>query len=249
MTGDLFPVSTVEESRRIVLRGTEIAYHLKRSARRQRIAFLVDERGLTVHVPWQTPFDRIEHAIASADRWILTKVREWAARPAAPARRWSTGEPIEYLGRALVLNIVEDPIAVTVELRDPNTLEVRAPGPITEDRTRDLIVRWYRRHALRHFAERLSHFSAHLGVDRPRLLLSDAGSRWGSCNSRGQVRLNWRLMQAREPLVDYVVAHEVAHLLHLNHSRRFWKAVEKIYPGYEAARTELAGTTRHLMSL
>lgn len=249
MTGDLFPVSNVDEPRRIVLRGTEIPYRLKRSARRHRIAFLVDDGGLTVHAPWQAPLDRIEHAIAGADRWILAKVREWAARPAAPVRRWTAGERIEYLGQPVVLDVIEDPIAVTVELREPRSLEIRAPAPLSEDRVRDLVVRWYRRHALRHFAERLTHFSANLGVDRPRLVLSDAGTRWGSCNSRGQIRLNWRLMQAPDRLVDYVVAHEVAHLLHLDHSPRFWKAVERIFPDYEAARTELASTTRHFMSL
>lgn len=249
MTGDLFPVASVEEPRRIVLRGTEVPYRLKRSPRRRSIAFLVDESGLTVHVPWQAPHQGIEQAIAGAERWILAKLKEWASRPAAPVRRWVTGASLEYLGRPLALTIVEDPIAVAVALQDPDVLDVRAPPPLSEARVRDLVVRWYRRHALRHFAERLAHFAERLGVDRPRLLLSDAGTRWGSCNSRGQIRLNWRLMQAREPLVDYVVAHEVAHLLHLNHSQRFWRAVERIYPEYETARAELAATTRHLMSL
>ncbi|MFN9391063.1 MAG: M48 family metallopeptidase [Betaproteobacteria bacterium] len=95
----------------------------------------------------------------------------------------------------------------------------------------------------------MEHFAERLGVARPRVLLSDARTRWGSCNAGGEVRLNWRLMQAPEALIDYVVAHEVAHLLHLNHSPRFWRAVERIYPAWETARAELAATSHHYMSL
>jgi predicted metal-dependent hydrolase len=110
-------------------------------------------------------------------------------------------------------------------------------------------VKWYRRHAERHFPERIDHFVPRLGVERPRIFLSDAVGRWGSCNSKREVRLNWRLMQAPPHVVDYVVAHELAHLVHLNHSARFWRTVERICPDYEAARAELAGSSRHFMSL
>jgi len=114
---------------------------------------------------------------------------------------------------------------------------------------REAVVQWYRRHAAPHFAERVQHFSARLEVTTPRVLLSSARTRWGSCNAAGEVRLNWRLMQAASPVIDYVVAHEVAHLKVLSHSTRFWRTVQRIYPDYEAAKAELAAMSQHFMAL
>jgi predicted metal-dependent hydrolase len=249
LTGDLFPVATVEEPRRIVLRGREVTYRLKRSQRRRRVAFLVDERGLSVHAPWRASDRLVEEAIVGATRWILAKLDEWARKPRAPERTWRDGAPLEYLGRPLALALAHDPHLTLTELTHDARLEVRLPRPDDADAVRAAVVRWYRRHAERHFPDRVAHFAERLGVERPRLFLSDAATRWGSCNARREVRLNWRLMQAPERLVDYVVAHELAHLLHLNHSARFWRVVERIYPDYPAARTELAAVSRHYMSL
>jgi predicted metal-dependent hydrolase len=69
--------------------------------------------------------------------------------------------------------------------------------------------------------------------------LSNARSEWGSCNANGEIRLNWRLVQLPPPLAEYVVAHEVAHIVELNHSRRFWDVVESLLPGHAALRREL----------
>jgi hypothetical protein len=114
---------------------------------------------------------------------------------------------------------------------------------------RDAVVKWYRRHALEHLSERVVHFSGRLGTPAPRVFLSDARTRWGSCNAEREIRLNWRLMQAAAHVIDYVVAHEVAHLKVLSHSSRFWRTVAQIYPGYEAAKAELNAMSHHFMAL
>ena len=110
-------------------------------------------------------------------------------------------------------------------------------------------MQWYRRHAAVHFAQRVQYFSTRLAVAAPRVRLSNARTRWGSCNAAGEVRLNWRLMQAAGPVIDYVAAHEVAHLKVPSHSTRFWRTVERLYPDYEAAKAELAAMSQHLMAL
>lgn len=249
LSADLFPVVTVDEPRRVMLRGREVLYRLKRSQRRRRVAFLVDEHGLSVHVPWRASDRLVEQAILGAERWILAKLEEWSRRPRAPERAWCDGAALDYLGRQLCLSVAHDPSVTLTELREDGRLTVQLPRPDDEGAVRAAVVRWYRRHAERHFPDRVEHYASRLGVERPRLFLSDAAARWGSCNARREVRLNWRLMQAPEHLVDYVVAHELAHLLHLDHSSRFWRAVERIYPEYVAARAELAAMSRHYMSL
>jgi predicted metal-dependent hydrolase len=88
-------------------------------------------------------------------------------------------------------------------------------------------------------APRVAHFAARLRRAPPTVTLSNARSEWGSCNHRGEIRLNWRLAQLPPDLADYVVAHEVAHLVELNHSARFWALVESLLPGHVARRRAL----------
>ena len=79
----------------------------------------------------------------------------------------------------------------------------------------------------------------HGPVAGSRVLISNALGRWGSCNSRREVRLSWRLLKARPEVIDYVVCHELAHLRHMDHSKSFWREVEHMCPGYLALRSEL----------
>jgi len=246
----LFPVASIEQRRRIALGGREVSFTLKRSQRRRRIAFLVDDHGLSVHAPWRTPDRAVEEAMHSAARWILAKLDEWSHRSPERARSWTNGDALDYLGDSLTLALTRDPIATLVEFKpEARVLDVRTARPEEPVAVRAAVVKWYRRHAERHFPDRVDHFADRLGVERPKILLSSALTRWGSCNVKREVRLNFRLMQAPAHLIDYVIAHELAHLVHLNHSRRFWGAVGRIFPDYEAARTELSAVSRHYMSL
>ena len=116
---------------------------------------------------------------------------------------------------------------------------VREPG---DDVVRRAVTLWYRRVARDHLAERVDTLARRAGIAPPRFLLSSAMARWGSCNTRREVRLAWRLVKAPEPLIDYVVCHELAHLRHMNHSRAFWAEVARQCPDYEACRAELFAT-------
>ena len=86
----------------------------------------------------------------------------------------------------------------------------------------------------------VEHNPARIAAGSPPVKLSNARSEWGSCNRKGEIRLSWRLIQLPPELAQYVVAHEVAHLVELNHSPRFWALVETLYPGHAAARRALS---------
>ena len=86
-------------------------------------------------------------------------------------------------------------------------------------------------------------YAAQLGLPPPPVALSNARTRWGTCSARGRIRISWRLAHLSPELADYVVAHEVAHLKEMNHSRRFWAVVETLYPRYRAARREIRLST------
>ncbi len=91
------------------------------------------------------------------------------------------------------------------------------------------------------FVGRLDHFAPQLGVQWKKLSLSNAATRWGSARADGAIRLNWRLVHFRLPVIDYVVVHELSHLRVMDHSPRFWDTVESVMPDYAALRGQLRG--------
>jgi predicted metal-dependent hydrolase len=99
------------------------------------------------------------------------------------------------------------------------------------------------------FIDRMTHFAAVMKLEVPRLALSSARTRWGSCNRDTGIRLNWRLIHCAPHLVDYVVVHELAHLRQMNHSPRFWREVEIVLPRYRDARRELRELSERLPQL
>jgi hypothetical protein len=232
-----------EERRAILPNGAELRYILKRSPRRRTIALRIDGNGLTVNAPARTPLYRLEALLADKAGWVRDKLAEMMERQ-APQRTWQDGETLPFLGGHLRLSTLAgkaraQPLVVGEQL----LTEMADVGDSAAIQAK--VLKWYRRQALDHFAERVALYARRLGVPLPKLFLSNAASRWGSCNSRGEVRLNWRLIKAAPHLIDYVVAHELAHLKHLDHSPAFWRTVALIYPDCLAARRELK-TCGHL---
>jgi len=237
----------VSEARTIRLGGRDVDFLLKRAVKRRRALITVDERGLTVSVPWHTSDRYVVRFLQDSASWVLNKLVSWESRRPT-ARTWRDGELVDYLGRQLRLVLLNDQHSL-VQLRDGDVLTVSLPEPHSSDTVRAALMKWYRRHALAYFCARAEHYSARLAVAAPRVFVSNAKTLWGSCNAKGEVRLSWRLMQAAPHIVDYVVAHELAHLRQMNHSARFWRIVEQLCPDYSSARAELDAMGHHFMAL
>ena len=152
----------------------------------------------------------------------------------APQVATEPAREVRYLGRVLALEI-RDSLFADVQ-RDGNTLRVHAP---LDADVGVLIRAWLLARAERLLAWRLARFARKLGRGPSRFALSNAQTQWGSCTRRGHIRLNWRLVQVPLTLIDYVAAHELAHLVHLDHSPRFWAQVAALCPDALARRAEL----------
>ena len=111
------------------------------------------------------------------------------------------------------------------------------------DQMREAVQAWQKRQAKQVFQDRLNHFAPLLGVQWHKLTLSNAATRWGSANTKGEIRLNWQLIQYQMPVIDYVVAHELSHLRVMNHSARFWDTVRSVVPDYVLLQQQLKGHT------
>ena len=224
--------------REVMLAGGPLEYVLVRRRGRRGVGLKVDETGLTVSAPISMPLARIEAVLQDSERWIRRKVEEWRGRQ-VPEVRWEEGTWLPYLGRGVSLRISPGARAHVALLGDDLRVAVREPHA---DSVRRAVTAWYKSMARTHLAGRVEVLAARARIAPPRFLLSSAVSRWGSCNSRREVRLAWRLVKAPQPLIDYVVCHELAHLRHMNHSAAFWAEVARQCPEYEAHRAELFAT-------
>ena len=217
----------------LALEGTLVSYTIKRSRRRRAISILVDEDGVRVGAPWHATHNAIERLLQKHAAWVLRKLDEWQVRRSA-ARRWADGELLMLFGEPLTLKLADDCDAVKLEA--PHLI-VRAHESARVARR---VQEWLHAQALQCFQQRVSHYRTLLGIEStPSVLLSSARTRWGSCHTSGRIHLNWRLVQMPMRLIDYVVAHEVAHLVEMNHSPRFWRAVGNLVPDYAVRRKEL----------
>jgi predicted metal-dependent hydrolase len=215
----------------LALEGKLVSYTIKRSARRRAISILVDEEGVRVGAPWDATQTAIERLLRKHAVWVLRKLEEWQARR-APAPRWIDGETLMLLGEPFTLKLVAESQQVRL---DGSCLLVGAGASVPRR-----VQEWLHAQALACFEERVEHYRRMIDVPRPPVVhLSSARTRWGSCHSSGRIHLNWRLIQMPARLLDYVVAHEVAHLVEMNHSQRFWRTVARLVPDYAARRKEL----------
>jgi len=247
------PPTTATQDRRQLLVGEYILeYVLKRSSRRS-IGFMVDDSGLYVTAPRRCTLADIDNAIRAKQHWILSKLAERRQRRAArlekPPIVWDDGARLPYLGGEVTLRLYQAPRNRTEF--DPAAMELSmglVPGA-SEALLKERVMNWYKAQAEGLFQQRLDLYAARLGVQYAGFALSSADTRWGSCTAQRTIRLNWKLMHFSLPLVDYVVAHELAHILEMNHSPRFWAHVGRIYPQYEEAKQLLRRRAAELQPL
>jgi predicted metal-dependent hydrolase len=228
-----FPQQQAVGRAHLALEGKLITYTIKRSVRRRAISILVDEDGLRVGAPWDASQSAIERLLRRHSQWVVRKLDEWHVRR-APPREWIDGESLMLLGQPFTLKI--DAAGTGVHL-DGSELVAGAAGDTPVSRR---VLEWLHAQALACFEERVEHYRRLIGVRHaPKVMLSSARTRWGSCHASGRIHLNWRLIQMPAHLLDYVVAHEVGHLIEMNHSPRFWRLVSRLVPDYSERRKEL----------
>ena len=227
-----------EQPRCITLADRIVPYTINRR-RRRSLSLTIDDRGLRVNGPMRTTLREVEQLILKHEDWILRKLDEW--REERFHRNWTMhgSEPLPYLGAPLPVVTRPHGVRKPHVMLEAGHLVLTTPDPTDVLRNHRALVWWLRERAMICFEERVTLYAAQLGVPMPTLALTQAKTRWGSCNNRGHIRLNWRLIHLPMPLIDYVVAHELAHLKEMNHSPRFWAVVETMVPDWREAKRAL----------
>jgi len=203
-------------------------------SKRKTIALIVESDGsVTVRAPLKASDRSVLQFVEKHASWVKKKQAAIRAAVPIPPKQYLPGESFLYLGKSYPLEIVQDQKRRLV-------LEDRFRLAESMQASADMVFQdWYRQQARREIETRAAFFAQKHQFQYKKIRISSARTRWGSCSTRGTLSFSWRLILTPPDVIDYVVVHELAHTVHHNHSKRFWKLVEKILPDYRERRRRL----------
>jgi hypothetical protein len=220
-------------ARSLDLDGRTVQYELRRSDRARWVrADIAVHRGLRVTLPAHEPDSRAEAFLRSRRRWLFKALKRFERLATIiPNRRLEHGVRVPYLGSELTVDLAIGPVRVG---RLADSLIVTVPRR-TEAAVRRALREWYMDEARRDLPARAKAVADRHGLRFRKIVIGDQKTRWGTCYGNGTISFNWRLMLAPDAIATYLVCHELAHLVHPNHSKAYWAKVEELCPGYREA--------------
>jgi predicted metal-dependent hydrolase len=195
----------------------------------------VEDGAVSVVVPDDTPLEKIDELLAAKRRWIKEKITLHREMAPASTKQYVSGEAFPYLGRNYRLKVEKGHFA-PVKLLHGRLVVTLPQGTEQPHMVRNALVRWYKRQAEQKLREKVKRFAPLVGVEPTGVGIKTFKSRWGSCTSKGKLEFNWQIMMAPNRMVDYVVLHELCHLIRNDHSPEFWGEVACVMPEYQQCR-------------
>lgn len=232
--------------RSLMLSGQPVEWQLVRS-QRKTVGMIVRDGRIHVRAPRWVSLEEIERILQSKSGWLTARLREGHQQQLQAldaAEQWCHEGAIQFLGQTVRIHVQPEARGLTW-LASESRLVLPLPPQASADQIKDLVQAWLQTQAREILLERLSILAEQSGCQFTRFSISHARTRWGSCTNKGHIRLNWRLVQFSLPIIDYVVAHELAHLRAMDHSPDFWSEVAKILPNYEEGKRQMKGLMIH----
>ncbi|MEL4273944.1 SprT family zinc-dependent metalloprotease [Shewanella xiamenensis] len=226
-------VTAMQEIEVIKQAGYEV--RVERTSRRKSATIKVEEGVVAVVVPKALSSEKVHQLVAAKHQWILEKLAIHAEARPLRGKEYVSGEAFPYLGRNYRLKVVSGKVSPT-KLVD-GKITVTVPEYAKQAHfVRRALVHWYKRNADKKIREKVDRYQSVVGVETAVVRIKDFKSRWGSCTPYGDLEFNWLIVLAPNRIVDYVVVHELCHLLHHDHSPQFWKEVERVMPDYRECK-------------
>lgn len=224
----------------------DIPYEVRFSSKAARKRIVITPDGVVVVAPRRTPLEGrggVRAFVQAKRRWVFDKVREVDAKHRKLlTQTYASGAKLQYRGRWLILDVTAGAVE-KVEIACRSKFHVVVPADVIGLERLEVVKSafdtWLRVRAKQDIERLGRHHEGNLGVEATAYRLSNARTRWGSCTSDGVIRVNWRLIQARRVVMEYVVAHELAHLVHRNHSPTFWRTLSETMPVWAEAKNLL----------
>lgn len=215
------------------------AYTLVRSARRKSVCIQIKNAQVFLRAPTAVPLGDLLAFATSKSSWVLQKLNEQKARLAlAPVQpEWDTGALLPFMGQELTLVVQEAHFNAVTKVGNKLMVVINKRGAAARtEKIRAQLIKWYSDQAMQILSRKTLALAARLGKTVSKITIKATKTKWGHCTSRGAIQYNWQILLAPEPVVDYLVAHEVSHLIHHDHSPAFWAQVARICPDYLALR-------------
>lgn len=226
--------------------GFEFPVEVIRTDRRRSASIYLDGEGIKVRIPKGLSDNYVRDLITRKSPWIKRKLREVELTAPPKPKEFVSGETFSYLGRNYRLKVLSGDTPSLKLKRGYLEASISGSSKTREEEVKSLLVDWYRKHAEKRLEEKTRRYAKILQVEPNRVSIKDYKSRWGSCSTTGDVSYNWRIVMAPHRIVDYVVVHELCHLLEHNHSATYWRHVERIIPDFEEYREWLKQNSKRL---
>lgn len=215
----------------------DVHYQIVRSPRRKKLTISVErDRSIVVHAPEGLSDEVVRGVVDSKRQWLFDKVnhpQKYQDRPDAPGKEVVNGESVPYLGREYLIELA-DTVSGGVEFSRRFLIP-----PAQQIKRREVLREWYFTRATETILPRVNRHAVELGVEFGEAKIVDNRYRWGSCTVKDNLNFNWRLIKAPMFVIDYVIVHELAHLMEANHTPRFWNIVRAKAPSTEKAKAWL----------
>lgn len=222
---------------------TSIDYTIRYSKRSKRQRIIVSPKGVEVVAPINTPEELITNFIDSKKSWLFKTVTETILKyPSKLPQRYINGAKIMYRGSYFLLKIeLADVEKIIVHYE--NCFNIQVPQHLNEEEreaaVKQSLIDWKRKKVYFDILKFAQIYAQKLNIQPKSIKLSQQKRAWGTCSSKGSIRINWRLADAPLSVLEYVVAHELTHLLHHNHSKEYWQALGNIMPDYQQRKAQL----------
>jgi predicted metal-dependent hydrolase len=219
-----------------LIKGKPVRYRVRHSRQARKMGIQICKRdGLVVILPRRVGLKVVPELLEHWADWIDTKADEYGVRHGPRVRQFSTGSVIFFLGvprRLVITNLPNGRKRPVIDLSDDSLTLALAPADVFD--VRPVLEKFMRRQARQDLTERTARWADRAGLFPRKVIIGERTSRWGSCSPRGTLSFCYRLVMAPPEAIDAVVAHEICHLAHLNHSRRFYALLDQVCPDHRA---------------
>tara|TARA_A200000113_G_scaffold221499_1_gene233447 strand:- start:158 stop:844 length:687 start_codon:yes stop_codon:yes gene_type:complete len=207
--------------------------------RKKSVSIQLKDGQVRVRAPRSLSDKRIDDLIKKRIPWIKKKLEECVKRPKAIEKKYVDGQIFSYLGKNYALRIIESNEAF-VKLKNGCFVVATPKSKLGKaEQVQALLSDWFRVHAKKYLQERTEKFAEVIGVSPTSVSTKNYKARWGSCSTNGAIDYNWKIIQAPKKVIDYIVVHELCHLLEHNHSPKYWSFVEKFMPNSKDSKVWL----------
>jgi predicted metal-dependent hydrolase len=215
-----------------VIQGNGFVAEIIRSSKRKTSAIKIQKGKVFVMVPERLSRAVIESLVTEKTRWIKEKLAIQKEIIAIKPKEFISGEAFSYLGKSHPLKI-ESGLYLAIKLhQDELVVSVRDKAADNAQAIKQLLIKWFKQQAELALRDKTEHYSRMIGVNASSVTIKSFKARWGSCSVTAAIQYNWKIIIAPDRIVNYVVIHELCHILHHNHSPAFWKAVERYCHDY-----------------